>query len=98
MRNRMGVDKNNGKPTIDPDMTILDVVSRYRQTEAVFKQYDEKAGVCLCCQALFHPLKDVADKYGLDLEELMADLKAIIEGSEEPAYGPHPIQSSKKIL
>jgi hypothetical protein len=75
----MSQDAFDEKPHIDPDMTILDVVSRYRQTEAVFKQYDEKAGVCLCCQALFEPLKDVADKYGLDLEEIMAELKAVIE-------------------
>jgi hypothetical protein len=38
---------------INADMTILDVVSRYRETEAVFKQYDQKAGACLCCQATF---------------------------------------------
>ena len=68
------------KPTIDPNMTILEVFSRYRQTEAVFKRYDEKAGVCLCCQALFDPLKDVADKHNLDLRKLIADLKAVIEG------------------
>ena len=94
----MGVDKDNEKPTINPDMTILDVVSRSRQTEAVFKQYDEKAGVRLCCQALFDPLKDVAQRYCLDLEELISELKAVIECSEEPAFEPHPIQSSKKIL
>lgn len=57
----MSKSKAHEKPTIDPDMTILDVVSRYRQAEAVFERYDEKAGVCLCCQALFDPLKDVAD-------------------------------------
>ena len=61
-------------PAISPDMTILDVVSQYRSTESVFKQYDEPAGVCLCCQALFEPLKDVAREYGLDLDALLADL------------------------
>jgi hypothetical protein len=68
-------DQPGGIPVIDPGMTILDVLSQYRQTESVFKRYDEKAGACLCCQALFDPLKDVADKYGLDLSKLMADLK-----------------------
>ena len=61
---------------IHPEMTVLDVISRYRETEAVFKQYDERAGECICCQALFDPLKDVAKKYRFDLEKLMADLKA----------------------
>ena len=68
------------RPTIAPDMTILDVVSRYRQTEAVFKRYDEKAGVCLCCQALFDPLKDVAEKYGLDLDQFLADVELAAKG------------------
>lgn len=56
-------------------MTILDIVSRYRQTESVFKAYDEKAGVCLCCEALFDPLMNMATKYGLNLEELLSDLE-----------------------
>ena len=58
-------------------MTILDVDSRYRETEAVFGKYDEKAGVCLCCNALFEPLQDVAEKYGLNLEKLLADLETV---------------------
>ncbi len=62
-------------------MTILDIVFQFRQTESVFKQYDEKAGVCLCCQALFEPLEEVADKYNLDLKQLIADLtNAVTEG------------------
>lgn len=63
-------------------MTILDVVSRYRQTEAVFKQYDEKAGVCLCCQALFDPLGDVAKKFGLDLEDFLSKLECAARGEK----------------
>jgi hypothetical protein len=64
------------KKTIHGDMTVLDVVSKYRQAEDVFKKYDEQAGECICCQALFEPLKDVAKKYKLELERLMADLKS----------------------
>ena len=72
----------NNRSHINPDMTILDIISRYRQTETVFKQYDEKAGICLCCHALFSPLKDLAVKYCLDLEEMMDELKEIIEDSK----------------
>jgi pyruvate-formate lyase-activating enzyme len=69
------------KPSIEPSMTVLDIVFQFRQTESVFKQYDEKAGVCLCCQALFEPLEEVADKYNLDLKQLIADLTtAVTEG------------------
>jgi hypothetical protein len=65
---------------IRAEMTILDVVSRYRQAEAVFAKYDEKAGVCLCCEALFDPLQQIAERYGLDLEKLLADLNGAVKG------------------
>ena len=67
------------KRTIHPDMTILDIVSKYSETEAIFKKYDNKADVCLCCEALFDSLKDIADKYCLNLEEIMTDLRKVIE-------------------
>ena len=71
----MDQNKPDERPHIDANMTVLDVVSRYRQTEAVFRQYDERAGVCLCCHALFDSLQEVADKYGLELDRLIADLE-----------------------
>jgi hypothetical protein len=63
---------------IHPEMTVLDLISKYRKTETVFKQYDAQAGECICCQALFEPLKDVAAKYGLDLKRLLKDLKTAV--------------------
>ena len=59
---------------IRPEMSVLEVVAQDRQTEAVFKKYDALAGVCLCCQALFETLETVAQRYGLDLDQLLADL------------------------
>ena len=56
-------------------MTVLDIISRYRETESVFKRYDAVAGECICCQALFDPLRKVAEKYDLDLQNLLTDLK-----------------------
>ena len=67
-------DTNN---PIHPEMTVLDVVSRYRQTEVVFKRYDARAGECICCQALFESLRDVAEKYHLDLKRLLTDLESV---------------------
>jgi hypothetical protein len=78
----MDRDRLNNRSCINPDMTILDIISSYRRTESIFKQYDEKAGVCLCCLNLFDSLKDVAGKYCLDLEEMMAELRAVIEDSK----------------
>jgi hypothetical protein len=66
----------NGR--IDPRMTILDVVSRWRETEAVFKRYDAQAGECICCQSLFESVEDVARKYHLDMEGFLADLDAAV--------------------
>ena len=61
---------------IHAEMTVLNIVSKHRKTEAVFKNYDKKAGVCICCHALFEPLKKVAVRYGLNLEKLLEDLEA----------------------
>jgi hypothetical protein len=63
---------------ITPDMTVLEVIDRYRNTESVFKKYDEQTGVCICCQALFETLKDVSEKHGIDLNQLMTELEAQI--------------------
>ena len=63
------------KNAINADMAVLDIVSRYRQTQDVFKRYDEKASECICCRALFDSLRDVAERYGLDLRKLLADLE-----------------------
>jgi len=55
--------------------TVLNIVSKHRKPEAVFKNFDKKAGVCICCHALFEPLNKVALRYGLNLEELLEDLE-----------------------
>ena len=62
--------------TITSDMTVLDVLAKYRETEAVFRRYDTQAGECLCCNALFDTLEDVVGKYGLDLNTLLTNLRA----------------------
>jgi len=77
-----------GEGLITPQMTVLDVVGRFRRTEAVFRKYDEKAGVCICCQALFDPLEQVARDYALDLTELVHDLEQAIDSPE--GADPHP--------
>ena len=71
------------KTDIRPDMKVLDIISDHRDTEAVFKRYDERAGECICCQALFDTVEDVAKKYNLNISELMADLREAVEGSPD---------------
>jgi hypothetical protein len=69
-------------PLITPEMTVLDVVSTYRETEDVFRRYDNQAGECVCCNALFDTLQDVAAKYGLNLQELLAELCAAAQDEQ----------------
>jgi len=71
----VGKEKSEERSAITADMTILNIVSMHPKMEEVFKRYDEKAGVCLCCKALFDPLEDVAEKFGLDLEQMLSDLE-----------------------
>ena len=66
---------------ITSSMTVLDIVSRHRETEAVFKRWDHEAGICICCQALFETLQDLADRYALDLDRLVAELHRAAECS-----------------
>ncbi|MFZ7110227.1 MAG: hypothetical protein ACOWYE_17430 [Desulfatiglandales bacterium] len=74
----MTVNAPHSGQTLHGQKTLLDVVSRFRRTEAVFRQYDERAGVCLCCEALFETLRHTADKYDLDLQQLLADLEVVV--------------------
>ena len=64
---------------IHPEMTVLDVVSKYSQTESIFKQYDKHAGECICCNALFETLKNISAKYNINLDRLLADLETEVE-------------------
>ena len=74
---------NRDEKYISPDMTVLDVVSRYRQTEAVFKSYDHSAGECICCNALFESLSEMAERYGLNLAGLIMDLEQAAKNDGE---------------
>ncbi len=65
-------------PTLTPQMTLLEIMYRWRASERVFQAYEGQAGVCLRCQALFETLEDVARKYRLDLQAIMHDLETLI--------------------
>ncbi len=63
-------------------MTILDIMSRHRETEAVFKTWDRRAGECICCQALFDTVPQAADRCGLNLDQLMGELNALVSRTD----------------
>ena len=67
-----------GKENIAANLTVLDVVSTYPETEVIFKSYDASAGECICCQSLFDTVQQVADKYNLDLPEILNKLNSAV--------------------
>ena len=70
---------------IGPEMTVLDVISNWRETESVFKGYDEIAGECVCCNALFDTVGQMTKRYKLDLDRVISDLKnAVSETTGRP--------------
>ena len=71
----MGKDLTGVEHLIRAEMSVLDVLSRYRHAEDVFRKYDERAGECICCNALFESLNDLAARYGLDLDTLLKELE-----------------------
>ena len=67
-------------PEITPETKMIDVISRYRQTESTFRRLNEQVGTCVCCQGLFLSLREAAERFGFDLETLMNELHAEIQG------------------
>ena len=67
---------------ITPDTILLDIVSKWPTTETVFRRYDEKAGVCLCCTCLFDTIEDISSRFSLDLKRLLRDIETAAIGKK----------------
>ena len=59
-------DELQGGP-ISLQMTLFDIIYRWRAAERIITAYEAQAGVCLRCHALFDTLEEAAKKYNLDL-------------------------------
>jgi hypothetical protein len=64
---------------ITPEMTILDIISRHRATEKIFKRLEAELGVCVCCQGLFLTLGEAAMRHAFDLQSVLADIRAVVD-------------------
>jgi hypothetical protein len=62
----------------------LDILSRHRETEAVFKARDRRVGECIDCQALFDTVRQVADRYVPNLGQLMDGVNAAVNPTDAP--------------
>ncbi|MGO0122163.1 hypothetical protein [Desulfothermobacter acidiphilus] len=69
---------------IGPQETVFDVVATFPQTIKVFREYEARTGVCICCTALFESLEEVARHLELPLDEMLEKLNAAVrEGFPE---------------
>jgi len=59
---------------IDPKQTVADLYRSYPQTHPVLSKYK----IDLCCGGR-HSLEMVAEKHGVDLEKLLAELNQAVE-------------------
>jgi len=59
----------------------LSIVEKYPRTQAIFECYEGQAGECICCNALFQTIAEVAAKYSLDLETFLDDINHAAGGS-----------------
>ena len=73
-------DRTVNAPEITPETKMIDVISRYRKTESTFRRLNEEVGTCVCCQGLFLSLREAAERFGFNLEILMNELHAEIQG------------------
>ena len=70
---------SNEIPRIRSEMTVLEVVRAYKKTEEIFRKYDTQVGACIMCTALFESLKQVYERFGLNLKKLLKDLDAVAQ-------------------
>ena len=63
---------------ITPQTTVLDIVAAHKHTETIFRSYDQHAGECVLCNALFETVEGLSQKYGLDLQEILTRLRQSI--------------------
>ncbi len=59
------------------DMTILELAEKYPETIRIFKAYDHRFNVCICCESLFETVEQVSKKYGIDLEQLIEKINEV---------------------
>ena len=67
---------------ITPETSVIDVISRYRETEKIFKRLEAETGACICCQGLFDTLGEAAARFGFDLNAVLREIRAVIADPE----------------
>ena len=69
--------------TVTPEWTVLDIISRHRETEKVFKDLEVETGHCICCQGLFLPLNEAAVEFGFEVEPVMTKIERVLGSAKK---------------
>ncbi len=64
--------------TITAATPILDIISRHRQTEGIFKSLEAETGRCICCEGLFLSLGEASARFGFDLNSVLMNINGVI--------------------
>ena len=67
---------------ITPETSVIDVISRYRETEKIFKRLEAETGSCICCQGLFDTLLEAAERFGFERACVLAEIEDTVEKGE----------------
>lgn len=58
--------------------SMLELLELHPETEAVFEQYTRRIGICICCEALFCTIGEVANRYEIESDELISRLESVL--------------------
>jgi len=56
---------------INKEMTVLEIVEKYPETESIFRDYDDLIGKCILCHCLFDSINKVEVDHNLKLDSLL---------------------------
>ncbi len=62
---------------VSAEMTVLDLISTFKETQEVIRAFDAQAGECILCNSLFDSLRGMTEKYGLDLNIVMQEVRRV---------------------
>jgi len=62
---------------INAQTLLLDILTWYPAAQQLLAEYDRQAGVCLCCEALFDSVAEVAARCNLPADQLLARLRQL---------------------
>lgn len=64
---------------INPDITLLDLIYDFPQTEKLFRKYETLTNICIMCEHIFATLDEVSLILNCSIDELLKEVKDIID-------------------